>query len=140
MPYHIKNVKSNDQLYRGNDFKLEISQKLMEVIKKFYEYLEKIKDEIIDGREKHTAELLLRIIATMGNNFVTKGVVNKILKLCLNAVGRNIKEVGEKKVKKRLVKNLKATVTDCGIRDNPKVGKLASQICSFFSKKKKKKN
>lgn len=130
-------MKSNDQLYKGQDFRTIILEKMMTCFESLYSYLDGIKDDVIDGREEETVHLLLRVIATMANNFVMKkGVINKVIKVCLNTVGRNIKEVKKKK-KKALVKALKATVTDCYLAQNPKIGKLANNICSFFSKKKK---
>lgn len=109
----------------------------MTTFESFYLHLQKIKEDTIEGKEEETVHILLRIISTLANYFVMKkGVINKMLKDSLNIVGRNIKEVKKKK-KKVLVKALRATVTDCYLAQNPKIGKLANNICSFFSKKKK---
>lgn len=132
------NVKSNDQLFRGQDFKEVILTKLMGCFEKLYVYIESLSNKIIDDREEETAHVLLRVIATMANNFKMKGVINKVIKLSLTTIAANIKEVAKKKKRKRLIASLKATIEDCYLNDNSKIAKVTTKVMEGFQKKKRK--
>jgi hypothetical protein len=116
-------VKSNDQLFRGQEFKEIILTKLMGCFEKLYVYIEFLSGNVLDGKEEETVHLLLRVISTMSNNFKTKGVINKVIKLCLTICEENISDISKKKKRQKLVECLKATVNEC--IDNSKLAKVA---------------
>jgi hypothetical protein len=76
----------------------------------------------------------MRLVTMLTGYFKDKSVINKTVKAALTLAGNAIKGITNKGDKRRSVRNLKRTIRECHLEDNPKINKLASQLYTFFDK------
>lgn len=136
LPYRLKNVKSNDQLFKGEQHQNAIMDKLMTLFEDFYGLLEELKDPKSSTQPAETAHLALRIIHSLTAAFKEKTVINKSVKALLTLAGECIKLLKNKGEIRRTVRHLKRTIRECFLEDNPKLAKLSSSLYTFFDEKK----
>lgn len=105
----------------------------MSTFETVYQQLETLGETVIDGQERFQMKVMLRMVSALCDNFKQKGVINKILKLCMGSVHLSIKSVDKKKEKKKLIKIVKLTVEDYYLMDNSKVSKIAVPILEMYS-------
>lgn len=136
LPFRLKNVKSNDQLFKGDQHQLAVMDKLMALFEDFYTLLDEMKDPKANTQPAETAHLCLRIIHSLTVTFKEKTVINKSVKSLLTLSGECIKLLKNKGEVRRTVRHLKRTIRECFLEDNPKLSKLSSSLYTFFDEKK----
>jgi hypothetical protein len=131
LPFRMKSVKSNDQLFKGAEFKAQIEEKLVASFEELYLLIEEVTE-----MQQHAewVNFAMRLVTMLTGYFKDKAVINKTVKAALTMAGNAIKGMNNKGDKRRAVRSLKRTIRECHLEDNPKLNKLASQLYTFFDK------
>ena len=132
LPIRAKNVKSNDQLYKSQEYKDYILNKMVSYFEELYTTIDEMKQNKTIKHHADIVHVLMRIINTLVVNFKEIPVINKTVKLCLTYAGECIKEISSKGDKRRTVRHMKRTIRECYLEDNPKLNKLASSLYTYF--------
>lgn len=133
LPFRLKLVKSNDQLYRSADYKEAIIERMMEMFEDLFTAATEVHERVASlQRHADVCHASLKIVHTLALSFDPKAVINKLIKLCLSLAGDCIKQIKNKGDKRRTVRHLKRTIRECYLEDNPKLVKLAASLYTFF--------
>jgi hypothetical protein len=135
LPFRLKQVKSNDQLYRSQDFKDSILKLLMELFEQIFGYLDELSESKGSTQPAECCHMCLRSVNVLATSFKPTSAINKLIKTCLTLAGECIKLLKVKGDKRRTVRHLKRTIRELYLEDNPKLAKLASSLYTFFDEK-----
>lgn len=135
LPFRLKNVKSNDQLYRSQDFRNAVLKMMMSLFEQVFGSLEELSQANGHNQQAECCHMSLRCVNTLATSFKPSAAVNKLTKTCLNLAGTCIKLIKSKGDKRRTVRHLKRTIRELFLEDNPKIAKLASSLYTFFDEK-----
>lgn len=133
LPFRLKHVKSNDQLYRSTEYKATIIEQQMSLFEALFISTTELHEQVASlQRHAEICHTSLKIVHTLATVFDPKAVINKLTKLCLNLAGDSIKHIKSKGDKRRTVRHIKRTIRDCYLEDNAKIAKLASSLYTYF--------